>query len=283
MSVEALLGTDTAFEACVQQLRPHRGQLASAANLHRLMASSDIVASHRENDDRVQDAYSMRCTPQVNGAARDVLAYARRVADVELGAAVDNPSVLEDGRIVSNGNFHGIPLAFAADFLAIAAAEVGSISERRCDRILDVTRSMGLPPFLAGTAGVHSGLMIAQYTAAALVAENRRLAAPASVDSIPTSGMQEDHVSMGWSAARKLRRSLEHLAQILGIELVCSTRALALRHPLRPSPTSEAVVALVDPQPGADRVLAPELARAEQLVRSGAVADAVAGVIGPLQ
>ena len=229
MSVEALLGTDAAFDAPVNELRPHPGQLASAANLHRMMAGSAIVASHREHDTRVQDAYSMRCAPQVTGAARDVLAYARGVAEIELRSAVDNPSVLLDGSIVSNGNFHGVPLGFAADFLAIACAEVGSIAERRVDRLLDSTRSMGLPPFLAQDAGVHSGLMIAQYTAAALVAENRRLAAPASVDSIPTSGMQEDHVSMGWAATRKLRQALDNLARILGIELTCAARALALR------------------------------------------------------
>ena len=283
MSVEALLGTDTAFASAINELRPHPGQLASAENLARVMADSAIVASHRENDTRVQDAYSMRCAPQVTGAARDVLDHARRVAAIELRSAVDNPSVLLDGRIVSNGNFHGIPLAFAADFLAIACAEVGSIAERRVDRLLDATRSMGLPPFLAHTAGVHSGMMIAQYTAAALVAENRRLASPASVDSIPTSGMQEDHVSMGWGAARKLRQALDNLSRIVGIELTCAARALTLRSPLRPSPASAAVVALVDPRPGPDRVLAPELARADRLVRSGAVVDAVTAVIGKLR
>jgi histidine ammonia-lyase len=283
ISVEALLGTDAAFADDVQQLRPHRGQLASAANLRRLMADSEIVASHRENDDRVQDAYSMRCAPQVNGAARDVLTQAIRVADVELGSAVDNPSVMTDGRLVSNGNFHGIPLAFAADFLAIAGSEVGSISERRVDRLLDVTRSMGLPAFLADTPGVHSGLMISQYTAAALVAENRRLAAPASVDSIPTSGMQEDHVSMGWSATRKLRHSLDNLGRILAVELLAGARALVLRAPLRPAPATAAVAALVRPDPGPDRILTPELERVEQLVRSGAVVDAAAARIGELR
>jgi histidine ammonia-lyase len=283
MSVEALLGTDSAYEDDVQRLRPHPGQADSAANLHALMAGSEIVASHRENDDRVQDAYSMRCAPQVIGAARDVLDYARRVVDIELASAVDNPSVMADGRIVSNGNFHGIPLGFAADFLAVAAAEVGSISERRVDRLLDVTRSMGLPPFLAETPGVHSGLMIAQYTAAALVAENQRLATPASVDSIPTSGMQEDHVSMGWSATRKLRQSLDNLSRIVAVELLASARALVLREPLRPAPATAAVAALVDPKPGPDRVLAPELARTEQLVRSGEVVETAAAHIGGLR
>jgi histidine ammonia-lyase len=282
MSVEALLGTDAAFAADVQRLRPHEGQRISAANLTRLMADSAIVASHRENDTRVQDAYSMRCAPQVIGAARDVLAYAGRVAEIELGSAVDNPSVLDDGRLVSNGNFHGIPLGFAADFLAIAAAEVGAIAERRVDRLLDVTRSMGLPAFLADNPGLDSGLMIAQYTAAALVAENRRLASPASVDSIPTSGMQEDHVSMGWSATRKLRRTLEHLTRIVAVEVLCASRALELRRPLHASPATTAVAALIDPRPGPDRVLAPELARVTELVSSGDVVAAAEGVIGAL-
>src|ERR1700753_2229551 len=176
-----------------------------------------------------------RSAPTCSGGARDVLAYAGRVAEIELGSAVDNPSVLDDGRLVSNGNFHGIPLGFAADFLAIAAAEVGAIAERRIDRLLDVTRSMGLPAFLGDSPGLDSGLMIAQYTAAALVAENRRLAAPASVDSIPTSGMQEDHVSMGWAATVKLRRVLDNLSSLLAVELVSAVRGLQLRAPLVPS------------------------------------------------
>jgi histidine ammonia-lyase len=283
MSVEALLGTDTAFDAAVQALRPHAGQQTSAANLSRLMAGSAIVASHREHDDRVQDAYSMRCAPQVVGAARDVLAYACGVAQIELGSAVDNPSVLDDGRLVSNGNFHGIPLGFAADFMAVAAAEVGAIAERRIDRLLDVTRSMGLPAFLGESPGLDSGLMIAQYTAAALVAENRRLAAPASVDSIPTSGMQEDHVSMGWSAARKLRRTLENLTRILSVELLCSARALELRAPLVAAPATAAVTALIDPCPGPDRSPAPELAAVAAMVDSGAVLAAAEQAIGALE
>jgi histidine ammonia-lyase len=282
MSVEALLGTDSAFDPAVQALRPHEGQRISAANLARLMANSAIVASHREDDDRVQDAYSMRCAPQVVGAARDVLAYARGVAQIELGSAVDNPSVLDDGRLISNGNFHGIPLGFAADFMAVAAAEVGAIAERRIDRLLDITRSMGLPAFLGESPGLDSGLMIAQYTAAALVAENRRLAAPASVDSIPTSGMQEDHVSMGWSATRKLRRTLQNLTRILAVELLCSARALVLRAPLEPAPATAAVAALVDPRPGPDRSLAPELATVAGLVDSGAIVGAAERAIGML-
>jgi histidine ammonia-lyase len=215
MSVEALLGTNRAFAAELIALRPHAGQAASAANMHRLLEGSAIVASHRYDDPRVQDAYSLRCAPQVNGAARDALENGKRAAHAELAAAIDNPMILLDGRVESCGNFHGAPVAFACDFLAIAAAEVGAIAERRTDRMLDASRSQGLPPFLAEDPGVDSGLMLAQYTQAALVAENRRLAAPASVDSLPTSAMQEDHVSMGWAAARKLRVSLVETAKRL--------------------------------------------------------------------
>ena len=183
----------------------------------------------------MQDAYSLRCTPQVHGAARDTRRRTRaRVAAAELVSAIDNPMVLPDGRVESCGNFHGAPVGFACDFLAIAAAEVGAIAERRTDRLLDATRSYGLPPFLTEDAGVHSGLMLAQYTQAAMVAENRRLAAPASVDSLPTSAMQEDHVSMGWGAARKLRAAVANLARILAVELVCAGHGLDLRAPLQP-------------------------------------------------
>ncbi|MQA75698.1 MAG: histidine ammonia-lyase, partial [Solirubrobacterales bacterium] len=215
MSVEALLGTDRAFAEDLIALRPQPGQAQSAANLRRLLAGSEIVASHRHDDPRVQDAYSLRCAPQVNGAARDALAHADRVAAAELASAIDNPMVLADGRIESCGNFHGAPLGLACDLLAIGVAEVGAIAERRTDRLLDASRSQGLPPFLADDPGVDSGLMIAQYTQAAMVAENRRLAAPASVDSLPTSAMQEDHVSMAWGAARKLRVAVANLGRIL--------------------------------------------------------------------
>jgi histidine ammonia-lyase len=286
MSVEALLGTDRPFQAQLHEIRPHAGQMASAANLIRLLRGSGIVASHRHSQHAVQDSYSVRCSPQVAGAARDTLEFARRTAAIELSSAVDNPVVLENGDVESTGNFHGEPLAFAADFLAIAAAEVGAISERRLDRMLDPHRSEGLPPFLAEEPGVNSGLMVAQYTAASLVAENRRLAAPASVDSIPTSGMQEDHVSMGWGAALKLRVVLDNLLHILAVELIASARALDLRGPLVPSPATAAVRDLLRRHvkgPGPDRILAPELAAAESLVRSGAVLEAAQSVIGPLQ
>jgi histidine ammonia-lyase len=286
MSVEALLGTDRVFAAELQSLRPHPGQARSAANLSRLLAGSGVVASHRHSTHAVQDSYSMRCSPQVAGAARDTLDFAVGVAERELASSIDNPVVLPDGRVESNGNFHGEPLAFACDFLAIASAEVGAIAERRVDRLLDPHRSAGLPAFLAPKPGVNSGLMLAQYTAAALVAANRLLANPASTDSLPTSGMQEDHVSMGWSAALKLRQVLGNLSQILAIELVCAARALELRAPLQPAAATAALRDLVRDRiggAGPDRFVAPELAEAAHLVRSGAVVAEVERVLGPLE
>jgi histidine ammonia-lyase len=286
MTTEALLGTDRPFQPQLHEIRPHAGQVASAANLALLLRGSGIVASHRHSQHAVQDSYSVRCSPQVAGAARDTLDFVRRTTAVEFASAVDNPVVLENGDVESTGNFHGEPLAFAADFLAIATAEVGAISERRLDRLLDPHRSEGLPPFLAEEPGVNSGLMVAQYTAAALVAENRRLAAPASVDSIPTSGMQEDHVSMGWGAALKLRAVLDNLAHILAVELVAAARAMDLRRPLEPAPATASVLDLLRKKvagPGPDRFLAPELSAAEALVRDGAVVAAAEAVVGRLQ
>jgi histidine ammonia-lyase len=288
MSTEALLGTDRAFAADLQELRPHPGQATSAANLRRLLAGSGIVASHRVGDSRVQDAYSLRCAPQVNGAARDTVAHAERVAAIELVSAIDNPMILPDGRVESCGNFHGAPLGFACDFLAIAAAEVGAIAERRTDRLLDTNRSQGLPPFLAADAGVNSGVMIAHYTQAAMVAENRRLATPASVDSLPTSAMQEDHVSMGWGAARKLRMAVANLARILGVELVCAAHGLDLRRaggvgsPAAGTGAALAAVREFVAGPGPDRWVAPDLHAAEELVTSGTVVAAVEARIGAL-
>src|SRR3954469_9989082 len=285
LSVEALLGTDRAFAADLIALRPQPGQAASAANLRRVLADSPIVASHRWDDDRVQDAYSLRCAPQVNGAARDALAYAQVVAAAELRSAIDNPMVLPDGRVESCGNFHGAPLGFACDFLAIAIAEVGAIAERRTDRLLDVARSPRLPPFLTRDPGVNSGLMIAQYTQAALVAENRRLATPASVGSLPSSAMQEDHVSMGWGAARKLRTAVANLARILAVEATCAGHGLDLRAPLEPGPATAAALALLRERmagPGPDRWLSPDLAAAEELVTTGALQRAVEAEIGGL-
>ncbi|MFA6299261.1 MAG: histidine ammonia-lyase [Nocardioides sp.] len=286
MSVEAQLGTDRVFAADLQAIRPHPGQALSAANLTRLLADSGVVASHRGPDcNRVQDAYSLRCSPQVNGAARDTVEHAATVAGRELASAVDNPVVVGD-RVESNGNFHGAPVAYVLDFLAIVAADVASMSERRTDRFLDKSRSHGLPPFLAHDPGVDSGLMIAQYTQAAIVSEMKRLAVPASVDSIPSSAMQEDHVSMGWSAARKLRRSVDGLTRVVAIEVLTAARALDLRAPLTPSPATAAVVRLLREGgvegPGPDRHLSPEIETAVELVRSGAVVAAVEEVIGEL-
>jgi histidine ammonia-lyase len=278
MSVEALLATDRVFAADLQELRPHPGQAASAANLRALLAGSGVMASHQTpHCNRVQDAYSLRCSPQVLGAARDTVAHAALVASRELASAIDNPVVLDDGRVESNGNFHGAPVAYVLDFLAIPIADVASMAERRTDRFLDKARNEGLPPFLADDPGVDSGHMIAQYTQAAIVSELKRLAAPASVDSIPSSAMQEDHVSMGWSAARKLRRSVEGLTTVLAIEVLTAARALDLRRPLAPSPATGAVVAALRelvPGPGPDRQLSPEIASATELVRSGAVLGA---------
>ncbi|MGY1616776.1 histidine ammonia-lyase [Geodermatophilus sp. SYSU D00691] len=284
MSVEALLGTDAVFAADLQRLRPHPGQAASAANLRALLAGSGIMASHRgPGCTRVQDAYSLRCAPQVHGAARDTVEHAAAVAGRELAAAIDNPVVTVDGRVESNGNFHGAPVAYVLDFLAIAVADLAGMSERRTDRFLDVARSNGLPPFLAADPGVDSGLMIAQYTAAGIVSELKRLAVPASVDSIPSSAMQEDHVSMGWAAARKLRRAVDGLTRVLAIEVLAAARAIDLRAPLAPAAATgavrDAVRAAGVAGPGPDRHLAPEIDAVVDLVRTGAVAAAARAVL----
>ncbi len=284
MSVEALLGTDRVFAADLQELRPHPGQAEAAANLRALLAGSPIVASHAGPEDtRVQDAYSLRCAPQVAGAVRDTLAHAVAVADRELAAAIDNPVVLADGRVESNGNFHGAPVGYVLDFLAIAAADLASISERRVDRLLDAHRSHGLPAFLAHDPGVDSGYMIAQYTAAGIVSELKRLAVPASVDSIPSSAMQEDHVSMGWAAARKLRRSVDGLRRVLAIEILAAARGLDLRAPLTPAAgTGAALAALRErvPGPGPDRHLAPDIEEAVEAVRTGELLAAAESAVG---
>lgn len=278
LSVESQLGSDAVFAADLMALRPQAGQATSAAHLRAFLAGSPIVASHRGPEcTRVQDAYSLRCAPQVHGAARDTAAHARTVAERELGSAVDNPVVTLDGRVESNGNFHGAPVAYVLDFLAIAVADVASMSERRTDRALDVARSHGLPPFLAAEAGVDSGLMIAQYAAAGIVSELKRLAVPASVDSIPSSAMQEDHVSMGWAAGRKLRRAVDGLARVLAIEVLTGCRALDLRAPLPPAAATGAVRDLVRTRvdgPGRDRFVSPEIEAVTELVLSGAVARA---------
>jgi histidine ammonia-lyase len=286
MSVEGQLGTDRVFADDLQRLRPHPGQAVSAANITRMLAGSPIVASHRGDDcTRVQDAYSLRCSPQVAGAARDTAEHARVVAERELASVIDNPVITLDGRVESNGNFHGAPVAYVLDFLAIAVADLASISERRTDRFLDVARSHGLNPFLADDPGVDSGHMITQYTQAAIVSELKRLAAPASVDSIPSSAMQEDHVSMGWSAARKLRRAVDGLTRVVAIELLTAARSLDLRRPLEPAAATAAVrraLREVVPGPGPDRHLGPEIEAAVDVVASGRALAAAESVIGPL-
>ena len=285
LSVESQLGTDAVFAADLMALRPQVGQGVSAARLRALLAGSEIMASHRDPAvcTRVQDAYSLRCSPQVHGAARDTLDHAALVASRELAAFVDNPVVTSDGRVESNGNFHGAPVAYVLDFLAIAVADVASISERRTDRALDAARNRDLPPFLADEVGVDSGLMIAQYAAAGIVSELKRLAVPASVDSIPSSAMQEDHVSMGWAAARKLRRGIDGLARVLAIEIVTGCRALDLRAPLRPGPATAAVRELLRDTgvagPGPDRFVSPDIETATALVLAGAVVGASAAAV----
>ncbi|MBI4728480.1 MAG: histidine ammonia-lyase [Acidobacteria bacterium] len=286
MSVEALLATDRPFAEAIHRLRPHPGQAASAAHLRRLTAGSPLIASHRTTAHAVQDAYSLRCAPQVHGACRDLASHARGVAEVELASEVDNPVVLHEiGAVESAGNFHGEPLAFALDALAIAAAEVASISERRTDRLLDPAHSNGLPPFLAPEAGVNSGFMLAQYTAAALVAEGKRLAVPASVDSIPTSGTTEDHVSMGWGAGRKALCAVRNAATVLAVEALCAAQALDLRAPTEPSAAvaaARAAIRRVVPRMDADRSLAPDIEAVADLVRERGLVAAAEGVIGPI-
>ncbi|MEU5977212.1 histidine ammonia-lyase [Streptomyces sp. NPDC047315] len=288
LSLEALLGTERVLAPELHAIRPHPGQAVAAANMAAVLKGSGLTGHYQQDEaPRVQDAYSVRCAPQVSGAGRDTLAHALLVAERELASAVDNPVVLpEQGRVESNGNFHGAPVAYVLDFLAIAAADLGSIAERRTDRLLDKNRSHGLPPFLADDPGVDSGLMIAQYTQAALVSEMKRLAVPASADSIPSSAMQEDHVSMGWSAARKLRTAVDALGRIVAVELYAATRAVELRQGLTPAPATRAAIdalrAAGVPGPGPDRFLAPDLAAAEAFVRTGALITAVEQITGPL-
>jgi histidine ammonia-lyase len=286
MSVEGQLGTDRVFADDLQRMRPHPGQALAAANMTRLLAGSGIIASHQTPDcTRVQDAYSLRCSPQVAGAVRDTMAHTAVVAERELASTIDNPVVTLDGRVESNGNFHGAPVGYALDFLAIVVADLASISERRTDRFLDAARSHGLNPFLADDPGVDSGHMIAQYTQAGIVSELKRLAAPASVDSIPSSAMQEDHVSMGWSAARKLRRSVDGLTRVLAIEVLTAARGIDMRAPLTPSPATGAVIAAIREHVGGrgpDRYLAPEIAALVDMAQSGEIVRAAESVIGPL-
>lgn len=288
MSVEGLLGSDAVFAADLQALRPQPGQADSAANIRSVLAGSALIEEQKSGGfTRVQDAYSLRCAPQVHGAARSTLLHAENVAACERASAIDNPVVTLDGRLESNGNFHGAPVGYVLDFLAIAVADVASMSERRTDRFLDRSRSHGLNAFLAFDPGVDSGHMIAQYTQAGIVSELKRLAVPASVDSIPSSAMQEDHVSMGWAAGLKLRRSIDGLTRVLAIELLTSARALDMRDggvsTSRSAPAVTAVRAALRTTvdgPGPDRYLAPEIEAARLLVDDGSLLAAAEAVLG---
>ncbi|HEX6444564.1 MAG TPA: histidine ammonia-lyase [Streptosporangiales bacterium] len=283
-SLDGLLGTNRPFDERVQRLRPHPGQLASAGNLRAILTDSPLMRSHRESDHAVQDSYSLRCAPQVHGAVRDVLGHAERTLEIELGAVVDNPVIVADGEVMTTGNFHGEPLAFAGDMLAMALAELASIAERRVDRMLDPAFSRGLPPFLAERAGTNSGFMLAQYTAASLVSENKVLAHPSGVDTIPTSGNQEDHVSMGWTSMRKLHDVLANVRSVLAVELLCGMQALDFRATIAPSsPAVEAVRSIIRadvPAMPVDRELAPQLRAVEALLPT--IVAAVERVTGPL-
>jgi histidine ammonia-lyase len=288
LSVEALLASDRPFQAPIHELRAYPGQVASAGNLRRLVAGSAIVASHREDfTHAVQDAYSLRCAPQVHGAARDVLAHADDVFRIELGSVTDNPIVFPDeGTVVSGGNFHGQPLAFALDFLTIAVTELGSISERRTDRLLDPERSSGLTPFLATRPGLNSGFMLTQYTAAALVAENRVLSHPASVESIPTSGSQEDHVSMGWGAARNLWTVLDNTSIVIAVEVLCACEGIEQRRPLEPGSGTAAALRAVREHVAPledDRPPSADIEAIAALIENGTLQAAVESAIGPLE
>ncbi|MCB1246145.1 MAG: aromatic amino acid lyase, partial [Acidimicrobiia bacterium] len=273
LSVEALMGSSRPFDQRIHDLRPHPGQAESARRIRTLLTGSAISASHHHDfAHKVQDAYSLRCAPQVHGAVRDTIDHAETVFNRELGAVVDNPIVLAaDGEVVSAGNFHGQPLAFALDFLAIAVSELGSISERRTDRLLDPTRSSGLTPFLANEPGVSSGYMITQYTAAAIVAENKVLAHPASVESIPTSGLQEDHVSMGWGAATKLDTVLTNTARVIAVELMCAAQGAEQREPALAPGTDRVrgLVRQVCPALVEDRPPGPDIEAVAALIEDG--------------
>ena len=286
MTIEAALGTDAAFDERLQRLRPHPGQGASAANLRRLLADSPIRESHRDSPHLVQDAYSLRCAPQVHGATRDVLAFVEGVLSIECNSVSDNPIVLpDDGEVRSGGNFHGAPVAIALDSLAASLVTLASISERRLYRLLDVKQSNGLPAFLVHGSGLNSGFMLVQYTAASLVSESKSIAHPASVDSIPSSAGQEDHVSMGMTSARHAREVVTNAETVLALEALAAAQALDLRRPLEPGPATRAVhdaIRASVPFFEADREFGPDIADAISLVRAGALVRAAEAVTGPL-
>lgn len=294
MSVQALLATDRPFAEDLHMLRQQPGQIRSARLIRQMCEGAPIIASHRSMPHAVQDAYSLRCAPQVHGACRSTAQHAMRVVEAELASEVDNPVVLhESGRVESAGNFHGEPVAFVLDFMAIAASELASIAERRTDRMLDPAHSHGLPAFLVPDPGVNSGFMLAQYTQAALVSTCKRLAAPASVDSIPTSGTTEDHVSMGWEGGLKLRQAIENATTVVAIEALCAAQALDLRAAmghedaleLVPSAPTAAVVAAIRERVETltvDRALSPDIAAVTDLARAGALVRAAGSELGSL-
>jgi histidine ammonia-lyase len=285
MSLEAVRGTNRAFDHRIHALRPHPGQQAVAENLRRLTSDSEMMASHRFGHHKVQDPYSLRCMPQVHGAARDVIGYARRVIEIEMNSVTDNPLVFADTReVISGGNFHGEPVGMAMDGAGIGIAELASISERRIEAMLDPAFSE-LPPFLTLHAGVDSGFMVSQYTAAALVSENKILAHPATVDSIPTSANQEDHVSMGTIAARKGREILHNAQTVLAIELLCAAEGFDFRRPLKSSDALEAAHQLVRsrvPHVHEDRAMSYDIETARVLIVTGELETAVTDQLGEL-
>jgi histidine ammonia-lyase len=286
MTVEAVLGTDRSFDQRIHRLRPHPGQSASAANLRKLVAESQIVASHRESEHLVQDAYSLRCAPQVHGAFRDVLGFAEEVLTIEMSSVSDNPIVLDDGEVISGGNFHGQPVAVALDALAAATVGVASISERRLYRLLDPAMNNGLPAFLVEQAGLNSGFMLVQYTAASLVSECKTMAHPAAVDSIPSSAGQEDHVSMGMTSARHARDIVADAEVVIALEALAAAQGLDLRQPLRPAAGTAAALACIRdvvPFLDGDRALKPDIDAVIELVQSGEFVEAAEQAIGTLE
>ena len=286
LSLEALQGSKTSFHPAIHAARPLRGQRDSAANVLRLLEGSAIIESHRWCD-KVQDAYTLRCAPQVHGASRDLLDHVEATVAVEVNAATDNPLVLvEEDLVVSNGNFHGQPLAFALDVLALAVAELASISERRVERLVNPSLSEGLPAFLTAEGGLNSGFMIAQYVSAALVSENKVLAHPASVDSIPTSAGQEDHVSMGNAAGLKALQVMANAERSLAIELLAGAQAIEFLAPLEPGPgvrATHAAVRALSERVRDDRPLADDIELVASAIADGAIVAAAEAEIGPLQ
>lgn len=283
-TLDALRGTLTAFDLDIQAVRPHPGQMKVAKNFHRLMEHSEITISHKDCP-RIQDAYSLRCIPQVHGAVRDVLDYVRKVISIEINSATDNPLVFpEQNKIESGGNFHGEPVAFAMDFLGIAMSELGGIAERRIEKLLNPVFS-DLPPFLTDKGGLHSGLMMVQVSAAALASENKILASPASVDSIPTSSDKEDHVSMGTTAARKAKEIIENVEQILSMEILASSQGLYFLEPLKPGTGIRAayrVIREVVPPIKGDRPFHKDIGAIRNLIETGKLLEEVEKVSGPL-